>query len=61
MAAAVAAVSTIEMQELLAKSTADAAFYAILTTAQQAIDKELLASGLDGPGGGPGPGQGGHH
>lgn len=42
-----------------AEGTAEAAFYALLTTDQQTKYKELLAAGLDG-GGGPEHGPGGH-
>jgi hypothetical protein len=60
-------IGTLTMQHALADATAEAGFYAILTTAQQTIYKELLAAGLEGggpggPGGGPGgPGGGGPH
>jgi len=56
VAAAVAALGLIRTQEIQAKATADAAFYLILTTTQQAIEKELLAAGLDSTGHCKGPG-----
>jgi hypothetical protein len=68
-AAAVAGLVALDTQILNAQTTADAAFYATLTTTQQTIDKQLLNGGLDsastfGPvngGGHGGPGGGGHH
>jgi Spy/CpxP family protein refolding chaperone len=64
--AAANSLGTLAAQRAQAEGTAQAAFYAILTTAQQTVYKELLAAGLDcaggsgGPGGPGGPG-GGHH
>ena len=66
IASTIATITSLEGQILQAEATASAGFYAILTTAQQTIDQELLAGGLDaycdpvlGAGGG-GPGPGGH-
>jgi hypothetical protein len=60
--AAATTIGNLTMQRAVADGTAEAAFYAILTTAQQTIYQELLAAGLQdcGPGsdgrGGPGGG-----
>ena len=59
--AAATTIGTLNMQQAQAHGTADAAFYVILTTAQQTIYQELLAAGLNctgggGPAGGPGGG-----
>ncbi|MES1256880.1 MAG: hypothetical protein ABUS51_00560 [Acidobacteriota bacterium] len=61
VSAAVTQLGAVATQELLAKATANAEFYAMLTPAQQAIEKELLAAGLDAPGPGPRPGRGPGH
>ena len=63
IAAAAATIGTQVTAEELARGTGEAAFYAILTSAQQAIYKELLAAGLDcGAGLGiAGGGPGGRH
>ncbi|HWE52771.1 MAG TPA: hypothetical protein VG273_23460 [Bryobacteraceae bacterium] len=45
--AAIATITSLEGQILQAEATASAGFYAVLTTAQQTIDQELLAGGLD--------------
>ena len=58
IASAAATLGALETQEVLARATAGA-FYAILTTAQKAIEKELLDSGFDGAG--PGSGRPGKH
>lgn len=63
--AAATTIGTVTMQEAQAEGTAQAQFYAILTTAQQTIYQEVLASGLDADAsdcvGGIGPGGGGGH
>ena len=47
LATAVSQAGTLDTAIIKAEATADAAFYASLGTAQQAIDQELLAAGLD--------------
>lgn len=50
-------IGTLTTQEVEAQATAQAAFYAILTTDQQTKYKQLISDGPGGPGGfgGPGP------
>jgi Spy/CpxP family protein refolding chaperone len=64
IAAAAASIGNLTTEQVTADATADAAFYAILTPAQQTKYTRLqpLGRGAGGPGGGPGgppPGGGG--
>jgi len=55
-----AQIGTLQGQQVLAQATADAAFYAILTSSQQTTYNNLKLGGLlGGPGGPGGPGPGG--
>jgi Spy/CpxP family protein refolding chaperone len=54
--AAAAQIGTLTGQQVLADATADAAFYAILTTDQQTKYATLKQPGVGGPGGQGGPG-----
>jgi hypothetical protein len=60
---AAAMIGNLSAQEVLADATAQAGFYAILTSAQQAIYQAFVSGGPGGPGGfgGTGPGPGGPH
>jgi len=59
ISAAITMIASLHSQILQAEATADAAFYALLTSTQQTVDKELIATGLDFYGGkGPAAGSG---
>lgn len=59
--AAATQIGGLDTQQIEARATADAAFYAILTAGQQTIYNELPQGGPGGPGGGPGRGGPGPH